>query len=180
MLCIILFLLTLSKESGSYLDSELLSVIANAPKGKVFIGWFVQGLYFMIEGDMGMPSGSFNEDYYEYGEYWGNRPVYDFNLYDRYDEVIITAVFEEIDVEKDYIDKKITIQGWVKNHRKQAHFGFIDLYDGTSTITCKAFIEKTKLKVIVSGGLIALRMLYGKLSDRYEKYFEFEQRLELF
>ena len=32
---------------------------------------------------------------------------------------------------KDYIGKKITVQGWVKNHRKQAHFGFIDLSDGT-------------------------------------------------
>lgn len=33
--------------------------------------------------------------------------------------------------EKDYIGKKITVQGWVRNHRKQAHFGFIDLSDGT-------------------------------------------------
>lgn len=33
--------------------------------------------------------------------------------------------------EKDYIGKEITISGWVKNHRKQAHFGFIDLSDGT-------------------------------------------------
>lgn len=32
------------------------------------------------------------------------------------------------------------------------------------------FIEKTKLKVIASGGIIVLRMLFGKLSDRYEKY----------
>ena len=33
--------------------------------------------------------------------------------------------------EKDYIGKKITVQGWVRNHRKQAHYGFIDLSDGT-------------------------------------------------
>ena len=33
--------------------------------------------------------------------------------------------------EKDYIDKKIRVQGWIRNHRKQAHFGFIDLSDGT-------------------------------------------------
>ena len=33
--------------------------------------------------------------------------------------------------EKDYIDKEIKISGWIKNHRKQAHFGFIDLSDGT-------------------------------------------------
>ena len=33
--------------------------------------------------------------------------------------------------EGDYIDKEITISGWIKSHRKQAHFGFIDLSDGT-------------------------------------------------
>ena len=32
---------------------------------------------------------------------------------------------------KEYIGKKITVQGWIRNHRKQAHFGFIDLSDGT-------------------------------------------------
>ena len=31
----------------------------------------------------------------------------------------------------DYIGKKITVQGWVRNHRKQKEFGFIDLSDGT-------------------------------------------------
>ncbi len=29
------------------------------------------------------------------------------------------------------LDKKITVSGWVRNHRKQAKFGFIDLNDGT-------------------------------------------------
>ena len=33
--------------------------------------------------------------------------------------------------EKDYVGKKVSVQGWVRNHRKQAHFGFIDLSDGT-------------------------------------------------
>ena len=31
----------------------------------------------------------------------------------------------------EYEDKKITLSGWVRNHRKQAHFGFIDFSDGT-------------------------------------------------
>ena len=30
-----------------------------------------------------------------------------------------------------YIGKDITIQGWIKNHRKQKEFGFIDFSDGT-------------------------------------------------
>ena len=32
---------------------------------------------------------------------------------------------------KDLIDKEVVINGWIKNHRKQKEFGFIDFYDGT-------------------------------------------------
>jgi len=57
--------------------------------------------------------------------------------------------------EKDYIDTKIEVQGWVKNHRKQAHFGFIDMFDGTSVKTLQVvyddnldnFDEITKIKI---------------------------------
>ena len=28
-------------------------------------------------------------------------------------------------------EKEVELQGWIKNHRKQACFGFIDFYDGT-------------------------------------------------
>jgi len=30
-----------------------------------------------------------------------------------------------------YINKKVQLQGWIKNHRKQKEFGFIDFNDGT-------------------------------------------------
>ena len=30
-----------------------------------------------------------------------------------------------------YINKDVNVNGWVKSHRKQKEFGFIDLYDGT-------------------------------------------------
>ena len=33
--------------------------------------------------------------------------------------------------QKDYLNQDVTISGWVKNHRKQASLGFIDLFDGT-------------------------------------------------
>ena len=33
--------------------------------------------------------------------------------------------------QKDYIEKEVTVQGWIRNHRKQSHYGFIDLSDGT-------------------------------------------------
>ena len=32
---------------------------------------------------------------------------------------------------KDYLNKEITVCGWIRNHRKQANFGFISLSDGT-------------------------------------------------
>ncbi len=32
---------------------------------------------------------------------------------------------------KDYIGKKVKLQGWIRNHRKQKEFGFIDFSDGT-------------------------------------------------
>ena len=35
------------------------------------------------------------------------------------------------DCYKDYIDKEIEIEGWIKKHRKQKEIGFIDLSDGT-------------------------------------------------
>jgi asparaginyl-tRNA synthetase len=32
---------------------------------------------------------------------------------------------------KKYLTKEVTLQGWIKNHRKQKEFGFIDFSDGT-------------------------------------------------
>lgn len=32
---------------------------------------------------------------------------------------------------KDYMGGKVTLQGWIRNHRKQKEFGFIDFNDGT-------------------------------------------------
>ena len=32
---------------------------------------------------------------------------------------------------KKYLNKKVTVQGWIRNHRKQKDFGFIDFSDGT-------------------------------------------------
>ena len=30
-----------------------------------------------------------------------------------------------------YMGKEVTLQGWIRNHRKQKEFGFIDFSDGT-------------------------------------------------
>jgi asparaginyl-tRNA synthetase len=37
-----------------------------------------------------------------------------------------------IDINEKLIGQTLTISGWIKNHRKQANFGFISLTDGTS------------------------------------------------
>lgn len=38
-------------------------------------------------------------------------------------------VYENIE---NYLDKEISLEGWVRNHRKQKEFGFIEFYDGTA------------------------------------------------
>lgn len=35
------------------------------------------------------------------------------------------------DIEK-YLEKEVKLEGWIRNHRKQKEFGFIDFYDGTT------------------------------------------------
>ena len=30
-----------------------------------------------------------------------------------------------------FMDKEVILEGWIKNHRKQKEFGFIEFYDGT-------------------------------------------------
>ena len=41
----------------------------------------------------------------------------------------VKELYENIDK---YMDKIVTLQGWIRNHRKQKEFGFIDFSDGTS------------------------------------------------
>ena len=38
-------------------------------------------------------------------------------------------VYENIE---NYLDKEISLEGWIRNHRKQKEFGFIEFYDGTT------------------------------------------------
>ncbi len=43
---------------------------------------------------------------------------------------------------KDYLNQKITISGWIKNHRKQSSLGFIDLFDGTTLKSIQAVYDE--------------------------------------
>jgi asparaginyl-tRNA synthetase len=40
----------------------------------------------------------------------------------------VRQIYQDIDK---YMDKDIVVQGWIRNHRKQKEFGFIDFFDGT-------------------------------------------------
>ena len=41
----------------------------------------------------------------------------------------LRELFKDIDK---YLDKEVTVQGWIRNHRDQKTFGFIDFSDGTT------------------------------------------------
>ena len=84
--------------------------------------------------------------------------------------------------EGNYIDSNIEVQGWIRNHRKQAHFGFIDLFDGTYFKTLqivyddsnRSFDDISKLKI---GSAITVK---GKLVKSLNPKQDFELNLEDF
>ena len=41
------------------------------------------------------------------------------------------TIKEILEKKDELIDKKITVSGWIRNHRPQKEFGFIDFSDGT-------------------------------------------------
>ena len=54
-------------------------------------------------------------------------------------------VREIVEDVKKYLNKKVVLQGWVRNHRKQKEFGFIDFSDGTCFGTIQ-LVYDNKLK----------------------------------
>jgi len=47
------------------------------------------------------------------------------------------------DITKELIGKSVTICGWIKNHRKQSSYGFINLFDGTCTNSLQVVYDDT-------------------------------------
>ncbi len=82
--------------------------------------------------------------------------------------------------EKNYIDQYVIVEGWIKNHRKQKEFGFIDFFDGTCFNTLQIvyddklsnFEEIQKYKV---GSAIRVK---GKLIKSPKEEQNFELQLE--
>lgn len=45
---------------------------------------------------------------------------------------------------KDYLNKEVIVKGWIRNHRRQKEFGFIDMYDGTTIKTIQVIYDNTQ------------------------------------
>lgn len=50
------------------------------------------------------------------------------------------------DLKSEYIGQEVTLNAWVKNHRKQKDFGFLDIYDGTKFGVLQVVYENTNPK----------------------------------
>ena len=41
-----------------------------------------------------------------------------------------------------YLNKNVCVHGWIRSHRRQSHFGFIDLTDGTCFKTIQVVYDE--------------------------------------
>ena len=81
---------------------------------------------------------------------------------------------------EDILDKSVTLQGWIRNHRKQKEFGFIDFNDGTALKSLQIvyddkldnFTEIQKLKI---GSSITVT---GKIVSSPKEEQQYEMQLE--
>ena len=81
-----------------------------------------------------------------------------------------------------YINKEIILEGWVKNHRKQKEYGFIDMYDGTYFKPVQIVYDTSNLmfdeiQKIKLGSSIRI---YGTVIESPSKGQDFEIKLEKF
>ena len=81
---------------------------------------------------------------------------------------------------KEYLGKKVTLEGWIKNHRKQKEFGFIDFNDGTCFKSVQVvydnklsdFEDIQKIKI---GSSVTIT---GKIVDSPKEGQKYEMQLE--
>ncbi len=55
-------------------------------------------------------------------------------------KVEVRDLYQRID---DFLETEVKLQGWIKNHRKQKEFGFIDLTDGTNFKSVQVIYESS-------------------------------------
>ncbi|MCI5521463.1 MAG: asparagine--tRNA ligase [Tenericutes bacterium] len=79
---------------------------------------------------------------------------------------------------KEFLGKEVTVQGWIRNHRKQKELGFIDFFDGTYFTSVQLVYDKSladfdEIQKLHIGSAISVT---GKVveSQREEQAFEIE------
>ena len=67
------------------------------------------------------------------------------------------------------MNTEVSLQGWVRNHRKQKEFGFIDFNDGTFfknvQIVYDNKLENFEENCLISG--MAVKKAFSKVSEAY-------------
>ena len=83
---------------------------------------------------------------------------------------------------KEYEDQEVELQGWIRNHRKQKDFGFIDFYDGTCFKTLQIVYDKDlkqfeEVSKYHNGSSITVRGIFHKSEGKGQ---DFELKAESF
>ena len=76
---------------------------------------------------------------------------------------------------KDFFDKDIEIQGWIRNHRKQKDFGFIDFNDGTYFKSTQLFYDNNledfdKITKLHIGSAISVKGVVAKSPNEKQDF----------
>ena len=83
------------------------------------------------------------------------------------------VIKEILDKKDELIDKKITVSGWIRNHRPQKEFGFIDFSDGTCFKHLQIVYENTlpdfmKIAKLLVGCALEVRGILVKSSGNQD------------
>ena len=89
----------------------------------------------------------------------------------------IKEIYEDL---SKHMDKEVVIKGWIRNHRKQKEFGFIDLSDGTCFKTVQLVYDKDlkDFETIQKFHIGSALLVKGKVVESSGKEQAFEIKVE--
>ena len=89
----------------------------------------------------------------------------------------IKKIYEDL---SKHMDKEVVIKGWIRNHRKQKEFGFIDLSDGTCFKTVQLVYDKDlkDFETIQKFHIGSALLVKGKIVESSGKEQAFEIKVE--
>ena len=89
----------------------------------------------------------------------------------------IKEIYEDL---SKHMDKEVVIKGWIRNHRKQKEFGFIDLSDGTCFKTVQLVYDKDlkDFETIQKFHIGSALLVKGKIVESAGKEQAFEIKVE--